>query len=742
MDAQQTSDEALQYGRARQSSHGGHNPTPHTGDSSFGNGEANGLRLDLLGSPQVCLGDQPIVLRTRKTLALLVYLAIEHGPHQREQMADLFWPEAEAEDGRASLRTTLSYVRQPLGVATDTFLLTTRESVGLQPSAPLDLDVQALADAQQLVRQAQRMGTPSSENVRLQIETAVERYRGPFLAGVSLPDAPDFEAWLEGQRTHWSGVQAELLDGLATLQTEAGDWGAAASTLERWTRVNPDEEAAWRRLIELQLRQGDEAGARRTWKAYREVLAELEAEPSAEMSDLAARIGRAGTYCSAPEPGFVTEADSIDLSHMPFVGRARELGLMHAAYERSQNGRTEVVVLEGETGIGKSRLVSEFVNAAQSAGADILAGRAFDTVGELPYAAVVGALRTRLEEENAPDDLLGDLWLAELARLVPELRERYPDLPAPADDSLLRRGQLFEAVARFGQALAARSPLVLFLDDLQWIDAATLDLVHYLVRRWAESGTPVLVLLTVRSESLATERGLAQWLAALGRETSTLRLELGPLQQRDVLQLIRTLTGPSYQLDAPAFLENGRADSVQQFSEWLANRTGGHPSYLGQALGVLLEDGILRLCLVNDRRWVVAVPETIEDALDERLRIVLCSRVQSHIAERMNQLSDVEANVLVAAAVLNGGFTDQRLIEVASVDEDEALRALDVLVRERLLRVTEEDEGYDFRHSLVREAVYAEAGRARQRTYERRALATVDGFAVLQSVPVRQAVAV
>src|SRR5260370_22666111 len=120
--------------------------------------------------------------------------------------------------------------------------------------------------------------------------------------------------------------------------------------------------------------------------------------------------------------------------------------------------------------------------------------------GRLPYEPLVEALRVRLEAENAPEDLLDDLWLAELARLLPELRVRYPDLPAPTGDELAAKIRLFEAVARLLDALAQRAPLVLFLEDLHWMDGASLDLVRYLGHYWKEHGSRVLLLGTLYSD--------------------------------------------------------------------------------------------------------------------------------------------------------------------------------------------------------------------------------------------------
>jgi predicted ATPase len=407
------------------------------------------------------------------------------------------------------------------------------------------------------------------------------------------------------------------------------------------------------------------------------------------------------------------------------VGRAGPLATLRRTFRQAQSGQTQVVLLEGEAGVGKTRLAEEFLAWARTQGADVLAGRAFAAEGGLPYGPVAGALRPYLEQENAPDDLLADVWLAELARLLPELRERYPDLPATGEEITLGQGRLYEAVARLGLRLAARRPLVVFLDDVQWTDAGTRDLVRYAVQRWAESGVGTLVLLAARAEDLGTQRALAHWLGSLERAVPTTRLALERLAPADVVGLVATLAGAAAEQPGTGAHAAGEEDVVA-FGAWLAEKTGGLPFFVTQLLQALVDEGVLRLHPLAEGGFALEVSGAVQSATALRCGSYPPAGVRALITAHVARLEEAEEELLAAATVLGDSFSAEQALEVAAVDTHRGEKALDQLVQRRLLREVPGTDTYTMGHDLVREALYAGLGEVRRRRLHRRALAVLE----------------
>ena len=490
------------------------------------------LHLRFLGRPEISYQGQELQFPTRKALALLVYLVVEEGTHSRDQLAALFWPESEAKLGKAALRNTLARLRHALRAA-DSPIVGRAGSLGFDFESAFELDLQPVDAALK------------SDQLAL-LKEAGDSHRGEFLAGFSLEDAPAFDDWVTVQQEVWQRRLSVVFERLSQIQSEQGDTAGALNTTRRWIKHEPLHEPAYSQLMQLHSLAGDRAAALQAFETCQHILLEeLGVEPALATVELAQIIR---TQLPSPslwagarhEPQRTLQKGSplsqTPLWKMPLAGRAKAYAQLTTTYHQLPH----TVVVIGEAGIGKTRLITEFLNWATLQGADVVKGRAFEMGGRLPYQPLIDALRKRIVAENAPEDLLSDIWLAELTRILPELRDRYSDLPAYTQDESLARSRLFEAVARLGESLSKRRPLVLFIDDAQWMDQASRDLLHYVGQRWADDRLPIMVLFTMRSETLATEPLPRAWLKRLKRDVALTQLPLNALTIKDMGQLVQT----------------------------------------------------------------------------------------------------------------------------------------------------------------------------------------------------------
>src|SRR3989440_349256 len=511
------------------------------------------LRLAVLGPPEVYHDGRRLTFALRKAQALLLYLAVQGGMHPRSKLAALLWPDSEPQGARTALRNAITLLRRLLAdldpsASPHSHLLSEHELLGLDPHAPLELDLDVV---QQAWHQAQRLSSAPSQEQRAalvsQVQHALSLVRGPFLEGFWLREEAPFDEWVQQQQQQWQVRLQLLFDRLSSWQETGGELEQARITLTRGLDLDPRQEEAYRRLMRVHLALGDASAALQVYATCRARLAEeLRVKPSAETVALAEHIRATATRRgSHPARHSIAKAETQPPSELvaPLVGRAQAFAQLTSRYQQARQGQPQAVLLVGEAGIGKTRLTREFVAWARAQGAEMLSGQAVEMGGRLPYQSLVEALRPRLEAENAPEDLLDDVWQTELARLLPELRGRYPDLPAPTEDELTAKMRLFEAVARLFDALARPAPLVLLLDDMHWVDGASLDLLRYLGRHWSRHGSRVLWLCTLRREGLEPRSLLAAQLADLGRDLPVTQVPLQTLSQPQTLQLLEALIG-------------------------------------------------------------------------------------------------------------------------------------------------------------------------------------------------------
>lgn len=688
----------------------------------------DGLKLLLLGKPQIEQGGASLKLPRKKALALLSYFAMTGRAHSRETLAGLFWPDNYTEKAHASLRNAIWVLKQTLG---EEWILAERDTIGLRPETQLWLDA---AHFQRLLE------TPTSHHPHPnpdicvdcfgKLQEAIDLYQGDFMAGFYLPDNSQFYEWqlTESERLR-DGLEAVLQQVVSYLSGH-GQFEAAIHYGRRWVTHNPLNEKAHQSLIQAYAGSGKRALAIRQYQDCLRILREeLDVSPSQDLIALYERLRTEGIHSHRTQgqkypttPSTLLSArpakSPSQLLELPFVGRSDEFRRMVAIHHESCTGVPQVVCLSGEAGIGKTRLVNAFQNwialegsNPESGSADVISGAAYEAGGRLSYQAIVDALRARIDRENAPDDLLPDIWLAELSQLLPELRERYPDLPLPmTGEPSFMRSRLFEAVASLGIALAAKRPVVITIDDLQWADEGTLDMLQYLCRRWAKEKTPILFVLAAREEALSPGSGLQIWLAQLGRDIPLSYLKLECLNSFEVEQLAKSvLVGLSGQ---------PHPDLLVRFRDWLLRETDGLPFFIAEIFKMLQEQDIR---FNPDTNAIPMIDATvILKKIETGERIPVPDSVYSLVRTRLAHLTETARALLVASAVLGRETSFARLCHIANLDETLSLPAIEDLLNRRLLHKLEGHLSYAFTHDKIREVVYQEAGEERRTLYHLR----------------------
>src|SRR5690606_13660125 len=301
---------------------------------------------------------------------------------------------------------------------------------------------------------------------------------------------PAFDEWRDATRVRLIRRYQEALRIEARDALGRSRWRRAAEMAERWLAVDSLAEEAMGVLMEALHCQGARSAALARYRDFREMLKrEIGSPPGLALSGLASQLESASGSAPIPEEETVPQRYEADL-----VGREPQWQQMTQAFEAASAAGPEVLLPEGEAGVGETRPAEDGIHGALARGATVLRGQGDQSAGEAPFGTIAAALRAAL---TAPGLAGADPeWLAEVARLVPELKRRFPGLPAGAGDAGgLERWRLFEGVAQLFLALAAERPTVLYFDDLQWCDAESCALVSFLLHRLG--GAPMLFLATV-----------------------------------------------------------------------------------------------------------------------------------------------------------------------------------------------------------------------------------------------------
>jgi DNA-binding SARP family transcriptional activator len=575
--------------------------------------EADGNRADATDLPG------------RQAPLVFAYLVAERDrPVPTEELAEAVWGGALPPTWRPALRGVVSKVRDfldRLGLPAADALTSSSGCYRLVLPSDTAVDVELAEGEADAARRALSQGRLA------QALAAADRANA--IAGRPLLPGHD-GAWIEDRRAALHQVLIRSLELLVDVHLAAGHGTRAVGPAAELVALEPFRDSAHRRLLAAHTAAGDRGEALRSYDRYRRVLAEeLGVGPSSELEaaylELLHREPATGTPAGRPAAGPPAPPAPAPPTGA-FVGRDAELGRLRDAWADARGGRRRTVLVAGESGIGKTRLVAELAALAEDDGAVVLAGRCDQHLG-VPYLPLREAVGRHLA--GYPSERLRALLgprAAELVRFWPELAWRLPALPAPATTGQATDPYLlFEALTGLLEAIAVSSPLLLLVDDLHGADEASL----LLLRSLAEASRParLLTVLTYRDDPGAPRASLTAALGDLVRSPGAELLTLDGLSTDDVASMAAAATAHPPGAGGAAL------------AQVLRERTGGNPFLVTELLRHLVETGTLG---GGDGTEAAAGPAV--DDVPESVRWV--------VGQRLARLGGPVEHVLGVAAVV------------------------------------------------------------------------------------------
>lgn len=626
---------------------------------------------------------------------LLAYLVLAgQRPVGREELIGALWPFNAPRSQDAALRTLLSRLRSSLGAG----VLVGREELVLQLPEPVWIDVEAAANHVERALAALEADDPRRAWALAQVPLNIAG-RG-LLPGVQA-------SWLESERRELHDVRLQALEIIGRAGLALG--GTQLASVERAARsligAEPYRESGYVLLMQALRGQGNVAEALRVFERLRSLLRdELGTAPSPDAlrahQDLlhpgkAEPVGtRVPPPALPPDPGIPLPDELRSQAAASMTGRVAEMGEIERWVEATRAARASerVLLLCGDPGVGKSRLLAEVATRGHADGAVVLAGRSPEEtlVPFQPFLEALGHYVTNapLEELRAAAHGHG----AELVRLVPALRRRLPELPATENgDSETERYRLFEAVAGLLGELAARRPVLIVLDDVHWADRPTLMLLRHLAR--ANPAARLSIIGAYRATEPWNE-GFAAAMTGLRHERLIRQIDVSGLPERDMARMIAVRLGR---------LPN------EGFIHALHVETGGNPFFIEEILRHLEDAGVSPLDAGAADLAEVGVPDDIRDV----------------VSRRLERLSPAALESLRVAAVIGRDFDAGLLERIVGLDEERYLAGLEEALAAGLIaEAPGVGGGYTFGHTLIRETLYEGMSRPRRaRTHRRVGLA-------------------
>jgi DNA-binding SARP family transcriptional activator/predicted ATPase len=675
------------------------------------------ISIYFFGSPRIHQDGKPIKPDTRKALALLAYLAVTGRPQTRESLATLLYPDYDETHARGALRRTLSTL---LNAMQGNYIHATRETVEIQFLDDIWVDVRQFETLFTEVREHTHSNIENCAECLAKLEQCAVLYQGDFLAGFTLRDSSAFDDWQFFQGETLRRKFASVLERLTYSFHQRNELDKAIEYARRWLALDPLLEDAHRELMRCYVLAGQRNAALRQYQECARMLKkELGVEPLEETTRLyqeirknkiTPRLSRSNNESNLLLPVGEAKADrtseskpQIDahnpsalLRTYPLVGRENELSTLKLAYQ--QHAATGYFfALDGEPGIGKTRLADEFLSWAASRGAQVIQVRCFEGETDLTYAPFIEALRlAQLQPEALRQfESLPKEWLNEAARLSASLRAHFPGMPSlpplstPGAQSLFYEG-LRQTLLSW---LSISTPTILFFDDFHWADSASLDFFAYFVHRIKDQ--PIFILATWRNEKSPTVARLRQLLIEMQRRDGASGLHLNRLDAAAVAKLTRRIT-------------ESKRSLPKDFEGRLYQESEGLP---------------LILIAYLDAYFAQATDDLSNTSIEEMWRLL--GNVRDLYRLRLATLDDLAAQLIAAAAVIGRSFDFETLVAISGRSEQETILGIESLLAQDVIEEcgacdSPEQIRYDFTHEKLRALVYEQISLTRRRLLHRR----------------------
>ncbi len=738
------------------------------------------LEVSTLGRFEVRRNHDPLTggnWSRRKVVDLfkLLLSAEQHRLH-REQAQEILWPTSTLEQAANSFGKTLYLLRRalepdlPAGKGSSSiYVLLEHDTLMLVPeSIRIDADVFESFTKQLQAKVRSRSGKESGGQTGAlldEFDAVLTLYKGDYL--------PEdlYEDWTQRRRDRLRRIHSWLLENAAELALTIGKGVPASEYLLDLLERNTADEQTHRQLMLVYARMGRRSDAINQYLSLRKALKEeLRTAPLPETDELFRQIqmgqipidlresrlegnpitistitreeptphtatnevklpedntGGLRLVVKAEEPVVPYQLDPDRILKAELVGREDEIARIQRSFNQARNGQRRIIFTCGEPGIGKTRLARDFARwCEETQQATVLWGYCYEMSGLLPYQPIADAISAHVKT-CSPEQLRSTLGTsaADLAKIAPDIRLKLPDLPQPEPmGPEAERRNLYNAVARYFNALAAEHPLILILDDLQWADAATLHLLNFLTLQGgvspfdstggADNGSSLpLYLLLYRTGEVHETHPLRGLIAALQRGGIGEELRLQRLTEEQVQQLLVNMA---------------RQPVTPVFAGEIYRHTEGNPFFVGEAVRSLVLEGKI---IWTGERW----QSTVEvNALE------IPQSVRLLIERRLVNLSPDCRTTLTLAAVLGRQFSSALLCKAHSLSEEVIAEHIDNAIQIQILSSLIGSNGSDtagyhgqdldlaFTHDKIREVLYQWLNPLRRRTLHRQVAQAIE----------------